>query len=425
MADWTRYRITPLDLPGSFQEGYKTGKLNMAGRTAASGDYRRAAAEAMPYDMGAAKGYLQLGDYEDKRAEVADEKAFAKRIGGAIASGDRKQIETARNDAFTAGRLDQGQQIGAILKKMTDDQLEQTRQTYGQMYADMNMLDALEGAERQTRYDEIKGEYARRGLDVSRFPPSWGPNVSRAYRAQVFGAEKALEMELEERKIVAQELNAQSGARRADSSETLAQAAMIRANRASEGAETNIIGPEEAAAMGLPAGTYFLKQGQAPKRLDREPRPPMESERLAAGFAARMDSAVAAIDRLTRTGKVDWATVYAPDYLAGNANAETKEVRRAVRDFINAQLRRESGAAIGANEFASARLQYVPAPNDPPQVVGAKLKALEQARDIMRQQGGIAYESLAGAAAPGAADDVPEFIRDAKGNIIPNPAKQR
>jgi hypothetical protein len=92
--------------------------------------------------------------------------------------------------------------------------------------------------------------------------------------------------------------------------------------------------------------------------------------------------------------------VYAPDEVAAAANAETKQVRRAVRDFINAQLRRESGAAIGKDEFASARLQYIPAPGDPPQVVADKLDKIRQARDILRIQGGAAYQQQIAAERP-------------------------
>jgi hypothetical protein len=50
----------------------------------------------------------------------------------------------------------------------------------------------------------------------------------------------------------------------------------------------------------------------------------------------------------------------------GNAmlSSEGQQAEQAQRDFINAVLRRESGAAIAASEFANARKQYFPEPND-------------------------------------------------------------
>lgn len=49
-----------------------------------------------------------------------------------------------------------------------------------------------------------------------------------------------------------------------------------------------------------------------------------------------------------------------------------QRVEQARRDFINAVLRRESGAAIAASEFASAEKQYFPQPGDSPAVIEQK-----------------------------------------------------
>ena len=54
-----------------------------------------------------------------------------------------------------------------------------------------------------------------------------------------------------------------------------------------------------------------------------------------------------------------------------------KQIEQAQRDFINAVLRRESGAVIGEPEFENARLQYFPQPGDTPEVVKQKQKNRE------------------------------------------------
>jgi hypothetical protein len=54
------------------------------------------------------------------------------------------------------------------------------------------------------------------------------------------------------------------------------------------------------------------------------------------------------------------------------ASPQQQQVEQAQRDFINAVLRRESGAAISEGEFANARRQYFAAPGDSPQVLRQK-----------------------------------------------------
>ena len=53
---------------------------------------------------------------------------------------------------------------------------------------------------------------------------------------------------------------------------------------------------------------------------------------------------------------------------------EQQQVEQAKRDFINGVLRRESGAAIGADEFVSADKQYFPAPGDSEAVKAQKAR---------------------------------------------------
>ena len=53
----------------------------------------------------------------------------------------------------------------------------------------------------------------------------------------------------------------------------------------------------------------------------------------------------------------------------------TRQVfEQAQRNFINAVLRRESGAVISESEFANARRQYFPQPGDGPEVLANKAR---------------------------------------------------
>ena len=61
------------------------------------------------------------------------------------------------------------------------------------------------------------------------------------------------------------------------------------------------------------------------------------------------------------------------------------------RDFINAVLRKESGAAINKSEFESADKQYFPQPGDNMDVVEAKRKSRDIALDAMARSAGVQY----------------------------------
>ena len=64
---------------------------------------------------------------------------------------------------------------------------------------------------------------------------------------------------------------------------------------------------------------------------------------------------------------------------------------QAQRDFVNAVLRRESGAVISTEEFDNARKQYLPQPGDTPEVLAQKRQNRQIAIDGMRRAGGPAY----------------------------------
>jgi hypothetical protein len=71
-------------------------------------------------------------------------------------------------------------------------------------------------------------------------------------------------------------------------------------------------------------------------------------------------------------------TRYFPSVLQ---SGDFKKQDQAERNFVNAVLRRESGAAISPSEFESAEKQYFPRAGDPPEVIAQKkanrLQALE------------------------------------------------
>jgi hypothetical protein len=84
-----------------------------------------------------------------------------------------------------------------------------------------------------------------------------------------------------------------------------------------------------------------------------------------------------------------------PTGLARYAMAdEYKRYEQAKRDFINANLRRESGAAIQPSEFDSAEKQYFPVPGDSPAVIAQKRRNRETVINALRVASGAGADRL-------------------------------
>lgn len=91
-------------------------------------------------------------------------------------------------------------------------------------------------------------------------------------------------------------------------------------------------------------------------------------------------------------------------------SGERQKYEQAKRDFINAQLRRESGAAIAPSEFDSANKQYFPVPGDSEQTIRQKASNRRSAVESMGREGGPAYR--------------PKFVFGEDGSLKPySPAK--
>lgn len=76
--------------------------------------------------------------------------------------------------------------------------------------------------------------------------------------------------------------------------------------------------------------------------------------------------------------------------LIGNyiVSEDYQKYDQATRDFVNALLRRESGAAISPAEFENARLQYFPQPGDLPGTIQQKAQARKIAIENMKLSSG-------------------------------------
>jgi hypothetical protein len=179
-----------------------------------------------------------------------------------------------------------------------------------------------------------------------------------------------------------------------------------QAPQAQQGDPINLFGSEpqplpqgaQATAPAPAGGNSNQIQITAPKASSNE-------QLNAAGFADRMHSAGQILDTNEQQGlngvdKFLSESSIVPgiigNSIVGKTNPTYQVYDQAKRDFINAQLRRESGAVIGPDEFRNADKQYFPQPGDSEAVIKQKREARQLAIDSMGRSAGPNYKRPAG-----------------------------
>ena len=146
-------------------------------------------------------------------------------------------------------------------------------------------------------------------------------------------------------------------------------------------------------------------------------KPIPESQVKGAAFATRAGDANQIIDTVGKNGEVQPGTLKRMassiplignglgTVLNGTQSAEQQQVEQAQRNFINAVMRQESGAAIADSEFDNAAKQYFPQPGDAPAVIEQKRQNRERAISALQMQAGSAMKKM-GNTAPAQARNV-------------------
>ena len=168
------------------------------------------------------------------------------------------------------------------------------------------------------------------------------------------------------------------------------------------------------------ADRLALQSDRAADRADKraEGAKPTESEQKAFGFAQRMELADQLMkDIVDKTAKAQlegggknakgekildpYATTktqilgsvpLAGDYLRDYGSSKQQMLyRQAQENWVRANLRKESGAVIGASEMNDEIRNYFPGPNDPPELVAQKNLNRQVTQDAMRVSAGKLY----------------------------------
>lgn len=118
-----------------------------------------------------------------------------------------------------------------------------------------------------------------------------------------------------------------------------------------------------------------------------------EAQSKAIGFYNRMTASNKTLEEVAGAGANLFGRL-AEQFPGGNylQSPEYQRFEQARRDFINAQLRRESGAVINPSEFENADRQYFPVPGDGPEVIAQKARNRKIAIQNMRRSGTPGYK---------------------------------
>ena len=126
---------------------------------------------------------------------------------------------------------------------------------------------------------------------------------------------------------------------------------------------------------------------------------PTKDQYAAATFGTRAKQAEQVFSDLSKSGFDPTSfksslSASLPSFLEGTKSEDVKKQLQAQRNFINAVLRRESGAAIAKDEFASAAAQYFPSYGDTPEVLKQKEQNRKTAIASLLAEGGPAMSKV-------------------------------
>lgn len=122
-----------------------------------------------------------------------------------------------------------------------------------------------------------------------------------------------------------------------------------------------------------------------------KPKEITAKQREAAAFGARLEQSGAIIDEIGEQFTDFFQTGAFPSAFQ---SADRQRFDQAKRNFTNAILRRESGAAISPSEFDSADLQYFPQVGDGADVLAQKKQNRQTALAALKTEAGEAFTQL-------------------------------
>jgi hypothetical protein len=236
-------------------------------------------------------------------------------------------------------------------------------------------------------YQRAKQMYAQYGGDVNQLPPTYDPNwVAQAKQGALTAAEQ---FDQQYKMHTQQNDDTRLDLARSQQQYTQANPQLTPLDTANGPVVVNNrTGAAQSVTMGgapLPPKNGTMNDSQSKANLF--------GTRAAEADRILEDMSQQGVDRPSTVKGIAEAVPYVGDALGTMVNAASglnkvpgvgqltslvtpspkqQQVEQAQRDFVNAVLRRESGAAIAPSEFDNAKKQYFPAIGDSPEVIAQK-----------------------------------------------------
>ncbi|MDQ3816312.1 MAG: hypothetical protein M3362_01310 [Acidobacteriota bacterium] len=155
-----------------------------------------------------------------------------------------------------------------------------------------------------------------------------------------------------------------------------------------------MLSASDAQALGVPYGTT---KGQAAQLSIVPQKPQTEAQKQAQGYADRLKDANDIFNsiqgEITKFGKYNYALQRKLPNWAPGKNSTIQQQEQAERNFINAVLRKESGAQVNKDEFKNYQIQYFPQPGDSQKVLDQKKANRERAMTNLYRDAGVGQTS--------------------------------
>lgn len=179
------------------------------------------------------------------------------------------------------------------------------------------------------------------------------------------------------------------------SSELSAVAKALKENNNDWGATANYLASKGYdVSSGSVIDNELRRRNNLPPITTASTKPATAAQSLASGFASRLESSGRILSQFSDLGSSMFGTVSGSGWFPNVLKSSDRQrMEQAQRDFVNAQLRRESGAVISDSEFDNAAKQYFPQPGDSDAVIAQKNQARNIAIQNMKNAAGNSYSS--------------------------------
>lgn len=155
--------------------------------------------------------------------------------------------------------------------------------------------------------------------------------------------------------------------------------------------------PAQADPMGDLMDTLRLQLLQQQVEQGKEGKPPTANQLTLGSYASRIEQAEPTLHGLEETIAGMNPVSFEAQIFADHPALQSKEIEQYVqasRNYINAILRRESGAVISPTEFSEARKQYLPIPGDSEETLAQKRQNRQLNFETYKRGAGNAYMSM-------------------------------